>query len=155
MSKDRLGQEVRDEPEYPKPQISSQVAQLCSLPIKWGSRGCPPNVYLRPRVVLDTQVWLPARDEVGRSYPLLKTLCLILEESAGQRLKKEQRQNKRLQEHKGWRNQRGQADMLTTLREFTTVKCGSGDPPCLGGSPLIKINSLHNNIWFELIWFHI
>ena len=39
----------------------------CSLLIEWGSRGCPPNVNLQPRVVLDTQVWLPARDEDGRS----------------------------------------------------------------------------------------
>ena len=36
--------------------------------------------------------------------------------------------------------------MLTTLREFTTVKCDSGDSPCLGGWSLIKINSLRNNI---------
>ena len=28
----------------------------CSLLIEWGSRGCPPNANLRPRVVLDTQV---------------------------------------------------------------------------------------------------
>ena len=38
----------------------------CSLSIEWDSRGCPPNVNLRPRVVLDTQVWLPARDGDGK-----------------------------------------------------------------------------------------
>ena len=36
--------------------------------------------------------------------------------------------------------------MLTTLRESPRSSVALGDPPCLGGWPLIKINSLHNNI---------
>ena len=40
----------------------------------------------RPRVVLDIQVWLPVRDGDGRSHFLAEPLCLIPEESAGQRL---------------------------------------------------------------------
>ena len=66
MSKDRLGQEGRDEPEYPNPGVALRWPHPCSLPIEWSSRGCPPNVNLRPRVVLDTQVWLPARDGDGK-----------------------------------------------------------------------------------------
>ena len=49
----------------PNPGVALRWPHPCSLPIEWGSRGCPPNVNLRPRVVLDTQVWLPARDGDG------------------------------------------------------------------------------------------
>ena len=50
----------------PKPLSSSQAAPSL-LSTHWmGSRGCPPNVNLRPRVVLDTQVWLQARDGDGK-----------------------------------------------------------------------------------------
>ena len=66
MSKDRLGQEGRNEPEYPKPRISSQVAPSLLFTIEWGNRGCPPN-NPKPQVELDTQVWLSARDGDGRS----------------------------------------------------------------------------------------
>ena len=110
----------------PNPGIALRRPHPCSLPIEWSSRGCPPNVNLRPRVVLNAQVWLPARDGDKRSHSLLKALCLILEESARQRLKKGQRQNNRLQAHKSWRNQRESAIMLPTLREFTTFECGYG-----------------------------
>ena len=49
----------------PNPGVALKWPHPCSLPIEWGSRGCPPNANLRPRVVLDTQVWLPARDGDG------------------------------------------------------------------------------------------
>ena len=49
----------------PNPGVALRWPHPCSLPIEWGSRGCPPNANLRPRVVLDTQVWLPARDGDG------------------------------------------------------------------------------------------
>ena len=88
VSKDRLVQEGRNEPEYPKPQISSQVAPSL-LSTHWMVYySLYPNINLRSQMVLDTQVWRPTRDGDGRSCPLLKALCLILEESAGQRLKK-------------------------------------------------------------------
>ena len=51
----------------PKPGLALRWPHPCSLHIEWGSRGCPPNVNLRPRVVQDTQVWLSARDGDGRS----------------------------------------------------------------------------------------
>ena len=43
MSKDRLGQEERDEPEYPRPRMSSQVISFLGRPlwIEWGY--CPLN----------------------------------------------------------------------------------------------------------------
>ena len=50
----------------PNPGVALRWIHPCSLPIEWGSRGCPPNVNLRPRVVLDTQVWLPAREGDGK-----------------------------------------------------------------------------------------
>ena len=50
----------------PNPGLALMWPHLFSLPIEWSSRGCPPNVNLRPRVVLDTQVWLPTRDGDGR-----------------------------------------------------------------------------------------
>ena len=49
----------------PNPGLALRWPHPCSLPIEWGKRGCPPNVNLRPRVVLDAQVWLPARDGDG------------------------------------------------------------------------------------------
>ena len=49
----------------PNPGVALRWPHPCSLPIEWGSRGWPPNANLRPRVVLDTQVWLPARDGDG------------------------------------------------------------------------------------------
>ena len=60
----------------PNPGLALRWPHPCSLPIEWGSRGRPPNVNLRPRVVLDTQVWLPARDGFGRSCPLAVALWL-------------------------------------------------------------------------------
>ena len=41
-----------------------------SPPVEWGGRDCTSNVNLRPRVVLDTQVWLPVRDGDGGSCHL-------------------------------------------------------------------------------------
>ena len=77
---------MRDEPEYSKPRIRSQVVpSFVALLIEWGMEAVPES-NLRPRVVLDTWVWLPTRDGGGRSHPLLKTLCLIPEESAWQQL---------------------------------------------------------------------
>ena len=52
---------------FPNPGLALMWSHSCSLPIEWGSRGCPLNVNLRPRVVLDTQVWLQARDGDKRS----------------------------------------------------------------------------------------
>ena len=49
----------------PNPGVALRWPHPCSLPIEWGSRGCPSNANLRPRMVLDIQVWLPARDGDG------------------------------------------------------------------------------------------
>ena len=51
-----------------------------------GVKGLSPNANLRTRVVLNTQVWQSTRVRDGRSHLLLKALCLIPEQSAGQRL---------------------------------------------------------------------
>ena len=78
-------QEGRDEPDYPKPRINSQVAPSLLSTIEWGSRGSPPNVNLLPRVVLDTQVWLPAKDGDGRSHSYVEGIML---NSRGERMTK-------------------------------------------------------------------
>ena len=50
-----------------------------------GVKRLSPN-NLRPRVELDTLVWLSVRDGDGRSHLLTEALCLIPKESAWQRL---------------------------------------------------------------------
>ena len=54
----------------PNPWLDLWWPHPCPLPIEWGSRGCPSNVNLRPRVVLDIQVWLQARDGDERNHLL-------------------------------------------------------------------------------------
>ena len=82
----KIGSFRRGEPEYSKPQISSQVV-LFTAPLPMNEVRRPSlNVNLRPRVVLDTQVWLPASKGDREATALQKALCLILEENVGQRL---------------------------------------------------------------------
>ena len=86
MTGDRPSKEGRDEPEYPKSRINSQVSPS-PLEVHWmGWRDCPQSINHRPQVVLDTQIWLPTRYGDGRSHFQAKALCLIPEESARQRL---------------------------------------------------------------------
>ena len=66
----------------PNPRLALRLPHPCSLPIEWGKRGCPPNVNLRTRVVLDTQVWLPARDGDERNHSSAE--CFMLN-SRGER----------------------------------------------------------------------
>ena len=113
----------------------------CSLPIEWGSRDFPPNVNLRPRVVLDIQVWLPAREGVGRSHSSSEGIMLI---SRGERMTKTL---------EGTEAEQQTPDILRAgetrgnkLRCSLLFSVALRDPPCLGGWPLIKINFLHNNI---------
>ena len=58
---------------------------FAALLIEWDKEIIPES-NLRPRVEMDTQVWLAARDGDGRSNPCGKRLCLIPEESAWQQL---------------------------------------------------------------------
>ena len=145
-------QEGRDEPEFSKPGLALRWPHPCFLPIEWGSRGCPPNVNLRPRVVLDTQVWLPARNGDGRSHLLLKALCFVLEFERktktleGKEAEQQTPGNIRAGETR-WNQQTCSPHYVNSPRMSVAL----GDPPCLGGWPLIKINSLHNNIWFDFI----
>ena len=130
---------------YPNPWLALRWSHPCSLPIEWGSRGCPSNINLRPQVVMDTQVLMPARDGDGRSHPQAVALWLTPEEIAWQWLWRGQRNYNRLRAQSGRRNQREQ----TLSTPIST--CGSRGSPGYGGWPLIKINSYHNNIWFDYI----
>ena len=67
MSIDRLGQEGRDEPEYPKPRVALRCPHPCSLPIEWGSGGCPRTTLNHGGT--GHQVWLPVRDGDGKAVP--------------------------------------------------------------------------------------
>ena len=132
----------------PNPGIALKWPHPCSLPFEWGSRGCPPNANLRPRVVLETQVWLPARDGDGKCCLLAEALWLTPEESAWQRLWRGLRYHNRLRATSGWRNQRVQTTKNhQSPHAFSGVfACGSAGSFGYGGWPLIKINSFHNNI---------
>ena len=69
-------QEERDELEYPKLRISSQVIlSFAALPIERVRRSSSES-NLRPWVVLDTQVWLTARDWNVEKLPLLNEFML-------------------------------------------------------------------------------
>ena len=136
----------------PNPGVALRWPHPCSLPIEWGSRGCPPNVNLRPRVVLDTQVCLSTRDGDGKCYLLAKALWLTPEESAEQRLWRRQRYHNRLRATSCRRNQRVQTQSPPITIWFSGIfACGSGGSPGYEGWPLIKINSFHNSIWFDLL----
>ena len=98
-------QEERDEPEFPR--LALRWPHPCSLPIEWGSRGCPPNINLRPRVVLDAQVLLPARDGDERNHSPSSGVMI---NSRGERMTKalertEEKYN-RFWAQLGWRSQR-------------------------------------------------
>ena len=137
----------------PNPGLALRWPHPCSLPIEWSRWGCPPNVNLRPRVVLDAQVWLPARDGDGICCPLQMALWLTPEESAGQRLWRGQRIFQQTPSNIRRRNQRAQTSVTTNyhmrLVEFSHVAL---EDPWLRGWPLNKINSFHNNIWFDYIF---
>ena len=85
MSKDRLGQEGRDEPVSPKPRSSSRATLILGLNPLNRVRPLPPRMLTRDHGGTGHQVWLPARggDEEVSSPP--EGLKLTSAESAGQR----------------------------------------------------------------------
>ena len=136
----------------PNPGWALRWPHSCSLPIEWGSRGCPPNVNLRPRVVLDTQVWLPARDGNGKCHLLAVALWLTPEESAGQSLWRGQRYHNRLRATSSGETRGNRHSLHRLPHAFSGIfACGSGGSLGYGGWPLIKINSFHNNNWIEFV----
>ena len=86
MAGDRPSQERRDEPEYPKPPDELSGDPILALYPLNGVKRLSPNIDPRPRVVLDTQIWLPSRNGDERSHLLTEELCLIPEESTRQML---------------------------------------------------------------------
>ena len=72
MSKDRLGQEGRDEPEYPKLRSSSRTTPFLGRPLWIGLGYCSPNRTF-DHGGTGHQVWLPARGgDVENSSPPLE-----------------------------------------------------------------------------------
>ena len=139
----------------PNPGLAPRWPHPCSLPIEWGSWGCPPNVNLRPRVVLDAQVWLPARDGDG--------MCChpssgIMINSRGERRTKALEGTEEFptdsEQHQEEKPEGTDHSHHQLPHAFSGIfACGSGGPPGYGGWPLNKINSFHNNIWFDLICY--
>ena len=124
----------------PNPGLALRWPHPCSLPIEWGSRGCPPNVNLRPRMVLDTQVWVSARDGYGGSCHPSSGIMI---KSRGERMTKAlERSGVRQQtpsttggETRGYRHSHHQL-----LHAFSGIfECGSGGSPSYGGWPLINL----------------
>ena len=134
----------------PNPRLALRWPHPCSLPIEWGRWGCPLN-NPKPR-----WYWTPGvaagKGQRWEKLPLEVTLWLTPEESAGQRLWRGQRIDNRLRvnqvgETRGYRHSHHQSPHV-----FSGIfACGSGGSPGYGGWPLIKINSFHNNIWFDYL----
>ena len=135
----------------PNPGVALRWPHPCSLPIEWGSRGCP-----RMSTFDHGWYWTPRSGcrqgtEMGGAAILAEALWLTPEESARQRLWRGQRHSNRLRatsggETRGYRHSHHQLP-----HAFIGIfACGSGGSPGYGGWPLIKINSFHNNIWFDL-----
>ena len=135
----------------PNPGLALKWPHPCSLPIEWDSRCSPPNVNLRPRVVLDTQVWLPARDGDGRSHSRVETFRLIPEGSAEQRLWKrlENETDLGVSRLKLERSSRAHATLIPTPREFSTFECGYRES-LTQEVVSFNFNSLHNKIWLTI-----
>ena len=124
----------------PNPGLALRWPHPCSLPIEWGGGGCPPNVNLRPRVVLDTQVWLPARDRDGKCCLLARDVMI---NSRGERMTKALEGTEVSQQTPSnirRRNQRVQTTVTTNhhmrLVEFSHVAL---EDPWLRGWPLINL----------------
>ena len=92
----------------------------------------------------------------GRRWKVLPSwhvaLWLTPEESAGQRLWRGQRTSNRLRATSGGetRGYRLQSPPIPTCVQWN-FRMWLWGTPGYGGWPLIKINSFHNNIWFDLI----
>ena len=69
----------------PNPGLAFRWSHSLFLTHWMGWRGCPMNANLLPKLVLDTQVWLTARDGDGRSH-LYQVLRLTPEVSSRQKL---------------------------------------------------------------------
>ena len=114
-----------------------------------GGGDSPPNVTLWPRIVLDSQVWLPVRDWSVWNLSLLNVLCLVTEESTGLHLW-EGLKTDWLQVDTGW-NWQDLVWLLFTLLPtwcvFTTDACNSGDPWPWRLSPLNLIPCIKYLIW--------
>ena len=92
----------------PNPRLALKWPHPCSLPIEWGSGGCP-----RMSTFDHEWYWTPRTGcqqgtEMGEAAFLAVALWLTRDESVGQRLWNGQRHRNRLRAHSGRRNQRVQ-----------------------------------------------
>ena len=131
----------------PNPGVALRWPHPCSLPIEWGSRVCPPNANLRPRVVLDTQVWLPARDGDGMCCHPSKGIMI---NSRGERRTKAlERTEEYPTDSEQHQAEKPEGTDTVTIKhhmrlvEFSHVALGD---PWLRGWPLNKINSFHKTL---------
>ena len=96
-------------------------------------------------------VLLPARDGDGKCYhPSSGIMINSREERRTKALEGtevEQQTPSNIRSEKPERTDTVDTNSHMRLVEF--FACGSGGSPGYGGWPLIKINSFHNNIWFD------
>ena len=123
-----------------------------SLLIEWGSRGSPRTTLNHGGT--GHQLWLPVRDGDERSCHPSNGIMI---NSRGERRTKALERTKDLQQTPSKTGRRNQRVQTQSPHSFSGIfACGSGGSPSYWGWPLIKINSFHNNIWFDyLILFYI
>ena len=142
----------------PNPGVALRWPHPCSLPIEWGSRGCPPNVNLRPwsfRSMGGTghpRSGCRQGTEMGSAAILARGIMI---NSRGERRTKALEGTEDFQQTPSTsggetRGYRPQSPPIPTCVQWNFRMWVWGTPG-YGGWPLIKINSFHNNIWFDLI----
>ena len=123
----------------PNPRLALRLPILARYPLNWVKR-LSPNVNLRPRMVLDTQVLLPTRNGDGRSNFLADELCLIPEESAGQSLWERQRNTTDSEHHQVGETRENRHSLHQFSHEFSGIfACVSGESPGYGVGLWLKL----------------
>ena len=137
----------------PDPGLAFRWPHPCSLPIEWGSRGCPSNVNLRPRWYWTPKSGCRQGTEMGGAAILSVALWLTPEESAGQRLWRGQRHHNRLRATSGGETRGYRHSHYQSPHAFSGIfACGSGRSPGYVGWPLINLFLFITT--FDLIWFY-
>ena len=115
----------------PNPGLTPKGPILAILPIEWGRRSSPKNP--KPRVVLDTQVWLQVRDGDEGSHLLAVALWLTPKESAWRRLWRGQRKITDSEHNQAGETRwyKTQSPPIPTCVRWNFA-CGSGRPPGYG-----------------------
>ena len=147
------------------PGLALKWPHPCSLHIEWGSRGCPPNVNLRTTGSSGNPGLAAGKGWRWEKSPSAEGI--ILNSWVERRTKTQERTETGQQTPDIKRVGETRGNQLICLPHYVNspwLSVALEDPPCLWAWSLIKINSLHNNIWFiclnfpsifliSIIWF--